>query len=454
MILRSRRVVLPDGVHGADVHVENGRITRIDTGETVARLKPSRYENAVIDFGNLVISPGLVDTHVHVNEPGRTEWEGFDTATRAAAAGGVTTIVDMPLNSVPATTEAAALEAKRAAARGRVHVDVAFWGGVVPGNADQLEALVDAGVRGFKCFLAPSGVEEFRHVTERDLREALPILARRDVPLLVHAEDPSSLAAADAARPSYRSYLLSRPPAAERTAVDLMILLARESGARVHIVHVACAEAVEAIARAKADGVRITAETCPHYLTFTADEIGDQATEFKCAPPIREPAHRDALWDGLQAGVLDLVATDHSPAPPSMKCGGNFATAWGGIASLEMSLSAVFTGLDVERRLLPADGAADPAALRRIARWMSAAPAALARLDGRKGRIGEGYDADFVIWDPDAEWIVDRSRLQQRHKLTPYAGRTLRGVVRDTYVRGERVWSDGALTQSCAGTLL
>ena len=386
-VFRSTRVVLPDGVRPADVHVESGRIARVD--ERDARPKPSRSEgDRCIDFGDLVISPGLVDTHVHVNEPGRTEWEGFDTATRAAAAGGVTTVVDMPLNSVPATTDVKALEAKRSAARGRVHVDVAFWGGVIPGNGDELDGLVDAGVRGFKCFLAPSGVDEFPHVTERDLREALPILARRGVPLLVHAEHPDHLS--PPTHPTYPAYLASRPPRAELAAVDLMIRLAHEFGAHVHIVHVACAEAVEAIARAKANGVRITAETCPHYLTFTADGIRDTATEFKCAPPIRDASHRDALWDGLHSGALDLVATDHSPAPPSMKCDRDFITAWGGIASLEVSLAAVFTALDIERRLQPRDGPVDRSTLRKVAQWMSATPADLAHLGVRKGRIAVG----------------------------------------------------------------
>ncbi len=468
LVLRSTRVVLPDGVRPASIHIDNGTITRIEA----ARLKGSPERSASlsgerIDAGDLVISPGLVDTHVHVNEPGRTEWEGFDTATRAAAAGGVTTIVDMPLNSIPATTGVEALEAKRSAARGRVHVDVAFWGGVVPGNASALDALIDAGVRGFKCFLAPSGVEEFPHVDERDLREALPILACRGVPLVVHAEDPQLLGSPERLalhRRVYATYLSSRPPAAERVAVDLIIRLAHEFNAHVHIVHVACAEAVEAIAGAKANGVRITAETCPHYLTFTAGEVRDGATEFKCAPPIREAVHREALWDGLRSGALDLVATDHSPAPPAMKGrgsaslsgerGGDFITAWGGIASLELSLAVVFTAFDVERRLQPGDGAVDHSTLRKVAQWMSAAPADLAHLGARKGRIAVGYDADLVIWDPDAEWIVEPARLQQRHKLTPYAGRTLRGAVRETYVRGQRVWSHGAPDRPCAGMLV
>jgi len=440
LIVRSNRVVLPDAVRAASIHIEDGKIARIDT--VSERSAMASAERSVVDVGDLVVLPGLVDTHVHVNEPGRTEWEGFATATRAAAVGGITTIVDMPLNSVPATTDVAALEAKRAAARGQCAVDVAFWGGVVPGNAGDLDALVDAGVRGFKCFLVPSGVDEFPAVGEADLREALPILARRSVPLLVHAEAPRVIAdyglrTADSVA-DYARYLATRPPEAEVEAIEMMIDLAREFGVHVHIVHVACAEGVDAIARAKADGVRITAETCPHYLTFAAEEIPDRATEYKCAPPIREARHRDALWAGLRSGTLDLIATDHSPAPPSMKCPGDFMKAWGGISSLEMSLAAVSTG---------------NSQLSTISRWMASAPAKLAGLDGRKGKIAVGVDADLVVWDPDEEWTVDAAALQQRHKLTPYAGRTLRGRVRATYLRGARVW-DGSSAAAPAGQLL
>jgi len=446
LVLASRRVVFPDGVRAASIHIEDGRIARID------------YEAPDVDFGELTISPGVVDTHVHVNEPGRTEWEGFDTATRAAAAGGITTIVDMPLNSVPATTTVAALERKREAARGTCHVDVAFWGGVVPGNAGELEALVDAGVRGLKCFLVPSGVDEFPAVGETELREAMPILARRDVPLLVHAEDPARVTRP--AGPTYHGYLASRPPDAELAAIRAMARLSREFDARVHIVHVACAEGVDEIARAKARGVRITAETCPHYLTFAAEEIPAGATEFKCAPPIREARHREALWAGLRAGVLDLVASDHSPAPASMKCRGDFAAAWGGIASLEMSLAAVWTraapppAWRADDSALTLEAATAAPSLVSMARWMSAAPAALAGLDGRKGRLAVGCDADLVVWDPTAGHTVNAARLQQRHKITPYAGRSLRGVVRATYLRGERIWADGDVTRAGSGLLL
>jgi allantoinase len=451
VVIRSSRVVLPDGLRRASIHVENGTITRIDDDRS------DRGE--VFDAGNLVILPGLVDTHVHVNEPGRTEWEGFDTATRAAAAGGVTTIVDMPLNSVPATTDVSALEEKRAAARGRCHVDVAFWGGVVPGNVSELDALVDAGVRGFKCFLVPSGVEEFQHVGEEELREAMPVLARRGVPLLVHAESPQEIT--HPTHWTYPTYLGSRPPEAEVDAIQMMIRLAREFGTRTHIVHVASAEAVDAISRAKQDRVPITAETCPHYLTFAAEEIGESATEFKCAPPIRSSHHRDALWSGLHSGALDLVATDHSPAPASLKCGGDFRRAWGGIASLELSVAAIWTtvrGWSPPSASHPYEFAPtfvpwrDINPLERVGRWMSAAPAALAGLS-RKGRIAPGCDADLIVFDPDAEWTVDPARMQQRHKVTPYAGRHLCGAVRTTFVRGVRVWDEGRIVTSGAGRL-
>jgi len=461
VIVRSRRVVLPEGVTPASIHISDGTIARIGAYDDDRSAKALAERPDSIDFGNLVVSPGLVDTHVHVNEPGRTEWEGFDTATRAAAAGGVTTIVDMPLNSVPATTSVEALEAKRTAARGRCHVDVAFWGGLVPnnapGNVRELDALVDAGVRGFKCFLVPSGVDEFPHVGESDLREALPILARRDVPLLVHAESPRVIERSanhlrqgygGPPKPSasvYATYLDTRPPAAEVEAIAMIAALARESSARVHIVHVASAEAADEIARAKADGVAITAETCPHYLTFAADEIPEGATEFKCAPPIREARHRDALWHALGRGALDLVATDHSPAPPSMKCPGDFMRAWGGVASLELSLAAVWTRLR-------ASGAT--AGFAQLAHWMSESPAGLAGLGDRKGRIAEGYDADLVVWDPDGEFIVDAARLHQRHKLTPYAGRRLSGVVHATFLRGRRIWDRDRLTTAESGQLL
>jgi allantoinase len=452
VIIRSSRVVLPDGIRPAALDIAGAVIARIDT-KTALLSRP----DDVLDFGDLVVAPGLVDTHVHVNEPGRTEWEGFDTATRAAAAGGVTTIVDMPLNSVPPTTTVAALEQKRRAAEGRCHVDVAFWGGVVPGNARDLEPLARAGVRGFKCFLVPSGVDEFPAVGEADLREAMPIVARCGLPLLVHAESPACITEpARGAGPggsagvTCAAYVASRPPAAEVEAIRLMVRLVEAFGTRVHIVHVASAGAAHEVAVAKDRGLPVSGETCPHYLTFSSGDIEDDATVYKCAPPIREARHRDALWEALRDGVLDLVATDHSPAPPALKCG-DFAQAWGGIASLELSLAAVWTA----GRAWPAGGAAGEGQVtpRAIARWMSEAPARLAGLGARKGRLAPGCDADICVWDPDARVRVDPGRLQQRHKLTPYAGRTLAGRVAATFVRGRQVW-DGRSIAVGHGSML
>jgi allantoinase len=429
-VIRSTRVVLPGGMSPATIHCEGGRIRRVGAYD---ELLPGSA--ATRDQGDFVVMPGLVDTHVHVNEPGRTEWEGFATATAAAAAGGITTVIDMPLNSIPATTTVAALETKRASAHGKVLVDVGFWGGVVPGNTRELDALCDRGVCGFKCFLAPSGVDEFQAVGEHDLRAAMPILSSRGVPLLVHAESPAALAAVTGGlHPErYASWLDSRPPAAEVEAIAMIIGLCREFGTRVHIVHLSAAESLPMIEAARRKGLPLTVETCPHYLSFCAEEIRDGHTIFKCAPPIRGRANSEALWRALRAGLIDLIATDHSPCPPSMKPDGDFFAAWGGIASLELSLAAVWTG-----------AAAHGHAMTDVARWLCAAPAALAGLAHRKGALAEGFDADLVVWDPDATFVVDPLRLQQRHKRTPYAGLLLKGAVHETYVRGRLVYGEGA----------
>jgi allantoinase len=441
LLIRGERVVLPSGMRPACVHVRDGRI--VDVAEY-----PDRPAGVpVVDAGALVVLPGLVDTHVHLNDPGRADWEGFDSGTRAAAAGGITTVVDMPLNSVPSTVNVGALEAKLEAAAGRCAIDLGFWGGVVPGNAEALEPMVRQGVLGFKCFLSPSGVDEFGHVDEGDLEGALPILARLGVPLLVHAEWPAALIGVDRSSDprDYRTWLSSRPPASEQAAIDLLIRLGRKHGARIHVVHLASADALPSLAFARRAGVDISVETCPHYLTFDAEHIAPGSTAFKCAPPIREARHREGLWAALADAGIDLIATDHSPAPPALKCidAGDFVAAWGGIASLQLGLAAVWTG--ARSRSLT---------LEHLARWLAAAPAKLAGLDDRKGTIAPGHDADFVFFDPEATTIVDPSALLHRHSVTPYAGMSLMGRVHRTMLRGEMVFEDGRFPNAPRGQLV
>lgn len=447
-IIRGDRVVLPDGVRPATIYVEGGRIAAIEaesSGRSTGAAGP--VGGPLIEAGPCVVLPGLVDTHVHINEPGRADWEGFETATRAAAAGGITTIVDMPLNSIPATTTVAALAAKRGAAQSKCYVDVGFWGGVVPGNAGDIEPLAAAGVLGYKCFVSPSGVAEFTHVSEADLRLAGPHVAATGLPLLVHAERPDLLREprVDADPTHYATWLESRPPEAEVGAITLLIRVSRATGARLHIVHVASADAVLAVRLARQDGVPITAETCPHYLAFCAEDIPDRGTAWKCAPPIRDLRHQQALWRALAEGHLDLVATDHSPAPPVMKHlgDGNFLAAWGGIASLQVALPVMWTlasgrGFGIER----------------LAAWMSAAPARLAGLSGRKGAIDVGNDADLVLFDPDRELLVDAYSLYHRHPVTPYDGARLKGIVTMTMLRGEVVYEHGRGFADAHGELL
>lgn len=446
LILRSQRVVTPSGVHAASIVIHRGKIigiTEPDAARTGANVE---------DFGDLVIMPGLVDTHVHVNEPGRTEWEGFATATRAAAAGGVTTLVDMPLNSVPATVSVPALDEKVAAARGQCWVDVGFWGGLVPGHADRLGDLAEAGVLGFKCFLVPSGVDEFPHVSLHQVREALPILHALELPLLVHAELPAPIDAATAQLQheqadgrTYDNYLRSRPAEAELAAIKELIHLAERQRAHIHIVHLAAAEAVPMLADARNRGVPITLETCPHYLFFAASDVGAGATEFKCAPPIRDEANRAALWSALLRGDIDMVVSDHSPCEPSRKAAGqgDFFEAWGGIASVQLRLPAVWAGAREHG-----------VGFKQLTRWLCERPAELAGLEQTKGSIAVGFDADLVVWDPDADHTVAPEQLQHRHKLTPYAGRTLPGVVRATYLRGEQIYDGTNVVDRPTGTTL
>jgi allantoinase len=441
LVVRSRRVVT-ETIAPAAIHIRAGTIERVAAWDDVpagARLE---------DAGALAVMPGIVDTHVHLNEPGRTEWEGFATATRAAAIGGVTTLVDMPLNSIPPTTTREAFAAKRAAAAGQCAVDVGFWGGVTPGNGGELAGLVADGVRGFKCFLIDSGVAEFGWVGEAELAPAMAILAGLGAPLLVHAElagpidaAAPALAAADPRR--YATYLASRPPAAEEAAIALVARLCRSTGARTHIVHHSAASALDQLRAARAEGLPLTAETCPHYLHFAAEAIPDGATPFKCAPPIRDAANREALWRALAEGVLDLVASDHSPCSPGLKAlaAGDFIAAWGGVSGLQLALPVVWT-----------EAAARGHSLVDLVRWMSAGPARLARLPG-KGAIAAGRDADLVVFDDGARTTVTPESIHHRHRVTPYAGETLRGAVAATYLRGQRVAEHGRILATDLGTL-
>ena len=441
---RGSRVVLPTGTAPAAIHVKNGQIVRVADFADIPDGAP------VEDFGDLVMMPGIVDTHVHINEPGRTEWEGFETATRAAACGGVTTLMDMPLNSIPPTTTLSGFDAKAQAADAKLFVDVALCGGVVPGNQGDLRSLFDRGAPAFKCFLAESGVDEFRHVLESDLELALPILSEMGAPLLVHAELPGPLAAAAGAllnlSPSetrqYARYLASRPKRAEDAAVEMMIRLAEKHRARVHIVHLSSATALPMIEKARDRGVKITAETCPHYLSLAAEEIPDGATAFKCAPPIREKSNQADLWKALKTEGIVQIVTDHSPSSPALKCvgSGDFSKAWGGIASLQLGLAVVWT-----------EARARGASIDDIAKWMCGATAKLIGLEKTKGTIAVGADADFCVWDPDAEFTVHGGALQHRHKLTPYEGRRTFGKVATTILRGRTIYDRGELMTPARG---
>ncbi|MBB3677162.1 allantoinase AllB [Modestobacter versicolor] len=425
-VVRAQRVVLPDGERPAAVHVQDGVVAAVSGFDDAG-------DHPVTLADDEVLLPGLVDSHVHVNEPGRTEWEGFASATRAAAAGGITTIVDMPLNSIPPTVTVKALHVKRQVAQGQVSVDVAFWGGAVPGNASQLPRLLADGAVGVKCFLLDSGVPEFPPLDDAGLRAALTALAEVDGLLIAHCEDDDVIdAAPDAGGRSYADFLASRPEAAEETAIGRLIAAARDTGARVHVVHLADAGALPMLRAARAEGVRITVETCPHYLTFSAEEVPDGDTSYKCCPPIREAAHREALWTALAEGDIDLVVSDHSPCTPELKRldVGDFALAWGGIAGLQVTLPVVWSG-----------ARARGLALGDVVRWMSAAPARLTGLTG-KGAIAVGKDADLVAFAPDERWSV--TRLHHRNPVTPYAGRELTGVVRRTWLRGQLLEDGGA----------
>ncbi len=437
----SQRIVTPEGIRSGAVLERGGKIL----GVVPAGEVPGDVE--VHNFTESAILPGLVDSHVHINDPGRTEWEGFETATRAAAAGGYTTLVDMPLNCLPPTTTVEALAAKRAAAESRCRVDWLAWGGVAGDNQADIEALAAAGVAGFKAFLIHPGIDGFTMVTEDELRAALPQVARTGLPLLVHAELPGPVDAAtdrlqEADWRRYSTYLESRPDEAELAAIRLLLSLCREYKFRLHIVHLSTSMALAELKAARDEGLPVSVETCPHYLHFCAEEISDGATLLKCAPPIRSRENREALWHGLKDGIIDLVVTDHSPCPPAMKRleEGNFKSAWGGIASLSLALSVMWTGAS-ERGFALSD----------IARWMCEQPARLAGCGAYKGRIASGYDADFAILDTEAEFVVTEDCLHYRHLISPYLGAKLRGVIKATYLRGRCAFSDGKFCGDATG---
>lgn len=430
--IRSNHIVTPQGIQKGVVIISDGKIADI------INEVPSNENCAIIEALDKVVMPGVIDPHVHINEPGRTEWEGFDTATRSAIAGGITTLVDMPLNSSPVTTSLKAFEEKLNATKNKLHTDVGFWGGVVPGNINELEGLIDKGVLGFKAFLTHSGIDDFPNVSEDDLRKAMPVIAKYNLPLLVHCELSDNEHPCNGDSSSYKNYLATRPTKWEDDAIAMMIRLCEEFNCRTHIVHLSSANSIEQIINAKQNGLPLTVETGQHYLYFNAEEIPDGKTAYKCAPPIREKENNDQLWNALKDGIIDFVATDHSPATPDLKEleSGDFMKAWGGIASIQLAFPVLWTAAK-KRNCTFED----------MAKWLCSNPAKLIGKQNNKGKIEKGYDADIVIWDADKKFTVNADDLHHKHKITPYINEELYGVIEQTFLNGEKVFDHGSITE-------
>lgn len=433
----SNRVITPGGIKKAAILIQDGKIVGVQE-------EISKGDFPITDVGDHVVMPGIVDPHVHINEPGRTNWEGFETATKAAAAGGITSLVEMPLNAFPVTTTAKAFDEKIHACKEKLHVNCGFWGGIVPGNTNELNSLIDKGVPGFKAFLTHSGIDEFPNVSEKDLREVMPIIAKSGLPLLVHAELSSPVNGIPQSSRSYTDYLHSRPKKWEDDAIALMIRLCEEYNCRTHIVHLSSSDSIQQIASAKQRGLPLTVETAQHYLYFSAEDIKEGETAFKCAPPIRNKENQDRLWNALTEGIIDFVATDHSPAPPVMKEleSGDFMKAWGGISSIQFALPVLWTAAKKHH-----------CQLTDIAKWLCEKSASLPKLKN-KGKIAIGFDADLVVWDPEKKFTVTENIIHHRHKLTPYLNEELYGVVEQTWLKGEKIYDAGKFLNLNKGQIL
>ena len=436
--LRSKNVLTPDGMKDAAIVIEDGIIRDV--------LKyPVDIEFENTDYGELIIMPGLIDTHVHINEPGRTDWEGFETATKSAAAGGITMLVDMPLNSSPVTTTVENFNKKTEDAKNKLYVDCGFYGGLIPGNISELEGLIRNGVFGLKAFMVDSGIEEFPFVNENDLRKALSIISGSEIPLLVHAEIDCGFEKINGYDEfSYDSFLSKHPDEWEIKAIELLIKLCREFNFHIHIVHLSSSEAIELIREAKKEGLKLTVETCPHYLIFSSDDISSNDTRFKCTPPIRNKANREKLWTAVKEGVIDFIVSDHSPCDPDLKCReeGNFEKAWGGISGLQLGLSAVWT--EARKRGFTVED---------VSRLMSRNTASFIGLENSAGKIEKGFEANLTVFDPDNRFMVKEENLFHKHKLTPYSGMELFGTVEATYLRGKMIFNNGEIISAPSGEI-